>query len=110
VEDLDPEGGADSDSVPEGVAVGSPSAASMDVHVGSSPVQSKEAMVTCLSMALAGLVTLEASEPDARSMSPADGTEVPPGHAFDIIHADLPSSSNASTLPTLGLPLFLSNL
>jgi hypothetical protein len=52
--------------------------------------------VTHLSTALVGLVTLEASEPDARSLLPADGVEVPPSHA--------------STLPTLGLPLFLSNL
>jgi hypothetical protein len=98
------------DPTPEGVGAGSPSAASMDVHVGSPPVQSEEAVVTRLSIALAGLVTLEASEPDARCLSPADGTEVPLSHAFDIIPADLPSSSNASTLPALGLPLFLSNL
>jgi hypothetical protein len=98
------------DPTPEGVGAGSPSAASMDVHVGSPPVQSEEAVVTRLSIALAGLVTLEASEPDARCLSPADGTEVPLSHAFDIIPADLPSSSNASTLLALGLPLFLSNL
>jgi hypothetical protein len=66
--------------------------------------------VTHLSMALTGLVTLEAGEPDARSLPPADGVKVPLSHAFDIIPADLPSSSNASTLPTLGLPMFLSNL
>ena len=98
------------DPTPEGVGAGSPSAASMDVHVGSPPVQSEEAVVTRLSIALAGLVTLEASEPDARCLSPADGTEVPLSHAFDIIPAALPSSSNASTLLALGLPLFLSNL
>jgi hypothetical protein len=82
----------------------------MDVHVGSSSVQFEESAVTHLSTALAGLVTLEAIEPDARSPPPADGAEVPPSHAFDIIPADLPSSSNVSTLPALGLPLFLSNL
>jgi hypothetical protein len=109
-EDPAPEGGAGSDPAPEGVGAGSPSAASMDVHVGSPPVQSEEAVVTRLSIALAGLVTLEASEPDARCLSPAHGTEVPLSHAFDIIPADLPSSSNASTLLALGLPLFLSNL
>jgi hypothetical protein len=98
------------DPAPEGVGAGSPFAASMDVHIGSPPVQSEEAAVTHLSTALAGLVTLEASEPDARSLPPADGAEVPLSHAFDIIPADLPSSSNVSTLPTLGLPLFLSNL
>jgi hypothetical protein len=66
--------------------------------------------VTHLSMALAGLVSLEASEPDARSLPSADGVKIPPSHAFDIIPPDLPSSSNAPTLAALGLPLFLSNL
>jgi hypothetical protein len=82
----------------------------MDVHIGSPSVQSEEAAVTHLSAALAGLVTLEASDPDARSMPPADEAEVPLSHAFDIIPIDIPSSSNVSTLPALGLPLFLSNL
>jgi hypothetical protein len=109
-EDPTPEGGVGSDPAPKGIGAGSPSAASMDVHVGSSSVQSEESVVTHLSTALAGLVTLEAIEPDARSPPPADGVEVPPSHAFDIIPADLPSSSNVSTLPALGLPLFLSNL
>jgi hypothetical protein len=67
-------------------------------------------MVTHLSIAFTGMVTLEASEPDARSLPPADGVEVPLSHDVDIIPADLPSSSNAPTLPALGLPLFLSNL
>jgi hypothetical protein len=93
-----------------GVTAGSPSAASMDVHVGSPPVQSEEAAVTHLSTALANLVTLEASDPDARSPPPADEAEVPPSRAFDIVVADIPSSSNVSTHPALGLPLFLSNL
>jgi hypothetical protein len=110
MEDPAPEGETRSDPAPEGVGAGSPSAASMDVHVGSPLVQFEEAAVTHLSTALAGLVTLEASEPDARSLPPADGAEVPPSHAFDIIPADLPSSSNVSTVPALGLPLFLSNL
>jgi hypothetical protein len=43
-------------------------------------------------------------------MPPADGAEVLPSHAFDIVPADIPSSSNVSILPALGLPLFLSNL
>jgi hypothetical protein len=38
VEDLAPKGGDGSDPAPEGVGAGSPSAASMDVHVGSPPV------------------------------------------------------------------------
>jgi hypothetical protein len=95
---------------PKGVGAGSLSAASMDVHVGSPPVRSEEAVVTHVSTALADQVALEASEPDARSLLPADGAEVSPSHALEIISADLPSSSHASTLPALGLPLFLSNL
>jgi hypothetical protein len=66
--------------------------------------------VTHVSTTLAGQVTLEASEPDTRSLPPADGVEGTPSHALEIIHADLPSSSHAPTLPALGLPLFLSNL
>jgi hypothetical protein len=61
-----PEGGARSDPTPEGVGAGSSLAASMDVHIGSPWVQSKELVVTHLSAALVGLVTLEASDPDAR--------------------------------------------
>jgi hypothetical protein len=95
---------------PKGVGAGSPSAASMDVHVGSPPVRSEEAVVTHLSTSLAGLASLEASEPHARSLPPADGAQVPSSRAFDIVAADLPSSSNISTLPAFGLPLFLSNL
>jgi hypothetical protein len=104
------EGGTGSESALEGVGAGSLSAASMDVHVGSPPFRFEEAAVTHVSAALAGLVALEASEPDARSLPPADGAEVPPSHALDIIPVDLPSSSNVPTLPALGLPLFLSNL
>jgi hypothetical protein len=105
-----PEGGAGSDPAPEGVGAGSLSAASMDVHVGSPPVRSEEAALMHVSMALAGQVALEANEPDARSLPPADGAKVPPSHVLEIILADLPLSIHAPTLPTLGLPLFLSNL
>jgi hypothetical protein len=105
-----PEGGAGSDLAPEGVGAGSLSAASMDVHIGSPPVWSEEAVVMHVSTALAGQVALKACEPDGRSLPPADGAEVPPSHALEIIPADLPSSSHAPTLPSLGLPLFLSNL
>jgi hypothetical protein len=109
-EDLAPEDGAGSNPTPEGVGAGSPSVVSMDVHVGSPPVQSKEVVVTHLSTALAGLVTLEASDLDVGSLPPANEVEVPLIHALDIVAADLPSSSNVSTLPALGLPMFLSNL
>jgi hypothetical protein len=61
-------------------------------------------------MTLAGLVTLEASDPNAGSLPHADEVEVPLSRAFDIVAADLPSSSNVSILPALGLSLFLSNL
>ena len=105
-----PEGGAGSDPAPEGVGVGSSSVASMDVHIGSPLVQSEEAEVTHLSTTLAGLVTLEANDPNTGSLTLANEAEVPLSRAFDIVVADLPSSSNVSTLPALGLPLFLSNL
>jgi hypothetical protein len=69
------EDGAGNDPTPKGVGADSSSAAFMDVHVGSPPVQSKEPTVTHLSAALAGLVILEASDPDARSLPPADEAE-----------------------------------
>jgi hypothetical protein len=94
----------------EGVGTGFPSTASMDVHVGSPPDQAEEAAVTHLSAALAGLVTLEVSDPNTRSLSPADEDEVPLSRAFDIVPADIPSLNNVSTLLALSLPLFLSNL
>jgi hypothetical protein len=105
-----PEGGAGSDPAPEGVGAGSASAASMDVHVGPPLVRSEEAAVTHFSAALADLVTLEASDPNVGSLPPADEAEVLSSRTLDIVAADLPSSSNMSTLPALGLPLFLSNL
>jgi hypothetical protein len=95
---------------PKGVGAGSPSTASMDVHVGSPPVQSEEAALTHLSTALTSLVTLEASDPNVESLPPADEAEVPLSRASDIVATDLPSSSNVSTLPALCLPLFLFNL
>jgi hypothetical protein len=94
-----PEGGAEGNPAPEGVGLGSSSAASMDVHVGSPLVQSKELMVTHLSATLVGPVTLEASDPDVRSPLPTDGAEVSSGRAFNIVPVDAPSKSNASMLP-----------
>jgi hypothetical protein len=82
----------------------------MDVHVRSPLIQSEELTVTHLAAALAGLVTLEASDPDVRSLPPADEAGVSPSHAFNIVPVDIPSSSSAPILPALGLPLFLSNL
>jgi hypothetical protein len=105
-----PKGGAGSNPAPEGVGACSLSAASMDVHVGSPLIWFEEAVVTHASMALAGQVALEASEPDIRSLPPAGGAEVTPSRALEIVPTDLPSSSHAPALPVLGLPLFLSNL
>jgi hypothetical protein len=105
-----PEGGAGSNPAPEGVGACSLPTASMDVHIGSPPVQSEEATVTHVSTTLAGQVALEVSEPDARSLSPAGGAEVTLSRALEIVLADLPSSNHAPTLPAFGLPLFLSNL
>jgi hypothetical protein len=85
-------------------------AASMDVHTGSPLVQSEELVVTNLSAALVGLVTLEASDVDVRSPLPADGAEVSPSRAFNIVPVDAPSTSSAPMLSALGLSLFLSNL
>jgi hypothetical protein len=110
IESPAPEGGAGGDPAPEGVGAGSSSAASMDVQAGSPPVQFEELVVTHLSAALAGPVTLEASDLDARSLPLADEAEVSPSHAFDIVPADIPSTSSAPILSALGLPLFLSNL
>jgi hypothetical protein len=82
----------------------------MDIHVGSPLVQSEELVVTNLSAALVGLVTLEASDSYDRNLLPADGAEVSLSHAFNIVPVDVPSTSSAPMLPALGLPLFLSNL
>jgi hypothetical protein len=109
-DDPAPEGGAEGDIAPEGARLGSFSAASMDLHVGSPLYQSEELLVTNLVAALVGPVTLEASDPDARNPLPADGAEASPSRALNIVHVDAPSTSSASMLPALGLPLFLSNL
>jgi hypothetical protein len=109
-DDLAPKGGAEDDPAPKGADPGSSPAASMDVHVGLLPVQSEEPMVTNLSAALVGPVTLEASDPDARNLPPAVGAEVFPSGALNIFPVNAPSTDSASMLPALGLPLFLSNL
>jgi hypothetical protein len=129
-EDPAPEGGAGSYPTPEGVAGSDPapvssasynpapedvhacslSTASMDVHIGSSPIRSDGATVAHASTALTRQVALEVGEPDARSLLSASGAEVTPGGALQIVPADLPSSSHAPAPPALGLPLFLSNL
>jgi hypothetical protein len=87
------EGGAKDDLTPNDAGPGSSLAASMDVHVGSPLVQSEELVVTNLSAALVGLVTLEANDPDARNPLPADGAEVSPSHAFNIVPVDAPQQA-----------------
>jgi hypothetical protein len=82
----------------------------MGVHIGSPLVQSEEPVVMNLSTALVGPVTLEASDPDARNPPPADGAEVSPCDALNIVPVNDPSTGSASMLPAPGLPLFLSNL
>jgi hypothetical protein len=88
-----PEGGAEDDLAPKDARPGSPSATSMDVHIGSPLVQPKEPVVTNLSVALIDPVTLEASDPDARNPLPADGAEVSPSHAFNIVPVDAPQQA-----------------
>jgi hypothetical protein len=105
-----PEGGAQDDPAPKGAKLGSSSAASMDVHVGSPPVQSEEPMMMSPSTALVGPVTLEASDPDAGNQPPAIGAEVLLSEALNIVSAYTPSSDSASMPPALEFPLFLSNL
>jgi hypothetical protein len=109
-DDPAPKGGAEDDPAPKGAEPGSSSAASMDVDVGSPPIQSEEPVVMNLSTALVGLVTLEASDPDAGNPPPAIEAEVSPSDALNIVPVNAPSTDSASMLPALGLPLFLSNL
>jgi hypothetical protein len=109
-DDPAPEGGAEDDLAPKDVGLGSSLAASMDVHVGSPLVQSEEPVVTNISTALVSPVTLEASDPDARNPPPADGVEVSPSDALNVVPVNASSTGSASIIPALGLPLFLSNL
>jgi hypothetical protein len=90
-------GSASYDPAPEGVRVGSPSHTSMDVHVGSSPPHS-------------GCVTLEASAPDDRVLTPADDTDPVPTDALRVVLVGDPSSSHQLTSHDLGVPSFFSNL
>jgi hypothetical protein len=104
------EGGAEDDPAPNDSGPGSSLAASMDVHVGSPLVQSEEPVVANLSTSPVGSITLEASDPDDGNLSPADGDEVSPSDALNIVPVYVPSTGSASMLPALGLSLFISNL
>ena len=103
-------GSASGSPAPEDVHACSLSNASMDVHIGSSPIRSEEVTAARASTALTGQVALEVGEPDARSTLSAGGAKVTPDSVLKIVPVDLPSSSHAPAPPTLGLPLFLSNL
>jgi hypothetical protein len=104
------EGGAEDDPASKGAKLGSYSATSMDVHVGSPPVQSKEPVVTSLPTVLIGPVTLEVSDSDAGNLPPAVGAEVSLSDALNIVPVNAPSTDSAPMPPALGFPLFLSNL
>jgi hypothetical protein len=122
-DDPAPEGAAEDDPSPEGAKLDSSSVASMDVHVGSPPVQSEESVLTSLPTTLVGPITLEVSDLGAENSLHTVGAEV-------SLSADLGASSNpplglesalniasavpavryVSVPPALGFPLFLSNL
>jgi hypothetical protein len=86
------EGAAEDDPSLEGAELDSSSVASMDVHVGSPPVQSEELVMMSLPTALVGPITLEVSDPGTENSLHAVGAEV-------SLSADLGASSN----PPLGL-------
>jgi hypothetical protein len=90
--------------------VSSPSHISMDVHVGSSPPWSDGAMGMQSSVTSNKQVALEADELDARGLVSADGVELTPDNALQIVPTDTPPSSHDITPSDLGLPLFFSNL
>jgi hypothetical protein len=125
-DDLASKGAAEDDPAPEGPEAGSYSVASMDVHVGSSLVQSEEAVVMRLDLpaVLAGSATLEVSNLGTEDPICAAGADIPLGVALSMNYnlpltfkpapdtafvSALPSDS-ISMPPTLGFPLFLSNL
>jgi hypothetical protein len=95
------------DPAPEGVRVGSPSHASMDVHVGSSPLHSG-----CMVAArdLGQEVALEVGAPDDRVLISVDDTELVPTDALRIASVGNPSSSHQLNSHDLGVPSFFSNL
>jgi hypothetical protein len=90
--------------------VGFPSHTSMDVHVGSSPPRSDGATAVHASTTLNKQVALEVGKIDVRSPISADGAEITPDNALQIVPVDLPPSSHDIAPPALGLPSFLSNL
>jgi hypothetical protein len=120
------EGVGEDDPVPEGPRTGSPSAVSMDVHVGSPLVRSEEVVVMSSGFPASptGPATLEVGGPGTEDPMGAIGAEIP----LDIVlsmNYNLPLESNPApdtasisafpfdsiSMPlALGFPLFLSNL
>ena len=72
-------GATEDDPAPEGPEAGSSSAVSMDVHVGSPLVRSKEVVVmsTSLPAVPTGLATLEVGDPGTEGPVSATTAEIP---------------------------------
>jgi hypothetical protein len=100
-------GSASYDPAPEGVRAGSPSCASMDVHVGSSPPHSG---CLVIAQAFGQGVALEASVPDDRVLGFADDTELVPADSLQVAPGGDPSPSHQLISHDLGVPSFFSNL
>jgi hypothetical protein len=96
--DLATVGSASCNPAPEDVQARSLSSASMDVHIGSSPIRSDGVMAARASTALTGQVALEVGKPDARNLLSAGGAEVTPNSALEIVPVDLPSCLGSSTI------------
>jgi hypothetical protein len=122
-------------SAPEGASVGSPSAASMDVHVGSPMPRTDDVVVTSsvVPIGLADPTTLEVSGLGTKNPMGVPGTEIPMGVSsieipmgvalslddpdpsmLDPTHnaasVNVISFGSTSALPALKFPWFLSNL
>jgi hypothetical protein len=100
-------GSTNCDPAPEDIRAGSPSHASMEVHVGSSPLHSDCMAAT---RALNHEIALEADVPDTRVLIPVGDTVLAPDDAPQIASVDDPSSSHQQASHDLGLPSFVSNL
>jgi hypothetical protein len=100
-------GSANCDPVPEDIRAGSPFHASMEVHVGCSPLHSDCMAAT---RALNQEIALEAGVPDTRVLIPVGDTMLAPDDAPQIASIDDPSSSHQQASHDLGLPSFVSNL
>jgi hypothetical protein len=116
LEDILASGGA---PAPEGVAVGSPSAASMEVHVGSSLPRTDDTVATSSVLPIGAgpgdKTTLEVSGSDAGipmgvalSLGDLEPSALVP--ASIMASADAAASGDISAAPALGPSVFLANL